>query len=230
MGAWSCTSRSYRSSARWGPLEFAFLADAYLRRRGLRDRVELVFVTPLYGAFTKPIASARLGGMLEERGIALETDFMVERVEPESRTPVSYDEREIPYDLLVTTPVNMGVDFVARSGLGDELNCVPVDRHTLLSTRHDTIFAVGDAADLPTSKAGSTAHFSIELFDENFVRHIHGEEITAAFDGHANCSWMTMAGKIHEEAREDYCEQGLALASAALGEGIDVPDVPSSSS
>lgn len=124
----------------------------------------------------------------------------------------------------------MGVDFVARSGLGDELNCVPVDRHTLLSTHHDTIFAVGDAADLPTSKAGSTAHFSIELFDENFVRHIHGEEITAAFDGHANCSWMTMAGKIHEEAREDYCEQGLALASAALGEGIDVPDVPSSSS
>ncbi|HSJ46089.1 MAG TPA: FAD/NAD(P)-binding oxidoreductase [Euzebyales bacterium] len=169
------------------PLEFAFLADAHLRRRGLRDRVELVFVTPLDGAFTKPIASARLGGMLEKRGIALETDFMVERVELDTRTLVSYDEREIPFDLLVTTPVNMGADFVARSGLGDELNCVPVDRHTLLSTRYDTIFAVGDAADLPTSKAGSTAHFSIELFADNFVRHIRGEDMTEAFDGHANC-------------------------------------------
>ena len=169
------------------PLEFAFLADAHLRRQGLRDRVELVFVTPLDGAFTQPIASARLAGMLDERGIALEADFMVERIEPSTRKLVSYDEREIPFDLLVTTPVNMGSDFVARSGLGDELNCVPVDRHTLLSTRDDTIFAVGDAADLPTSKAGSTAHFSIELFADNFVHHVRGEEMTAAFDGHANC-------------------------------------------
>ncbi len=169
------------------PLEFAFLADAFLRERGIRDRVELVFVTPLDGAFTKPIASARLGGMLDERGIVLETDFMIERVDPSAKTLVSYDEREIPFDLLVTVPVNMGAEFVARSGLGDELNCVPVDKHTLLSTRYDNIFAVGDAADLPISKAGSTAHFSIELFAENFVHHVKGEPMTAAFDGHANC-------------------------------------------
>ncbi len=169
------------------PLEFAFLADAHLRRRGLRDRTELVFVTPLDGAFTKPIASARLAGMLDERAIALETDFMVERIDPTAKALVSYDEREIGFDLLVTTPVNMGADHIARSGLGDELNCVPVDRQTLLSTRYDTIFAVGDAADLPISKAGSTAHFSIELFADNFVHHVRGEPMTAAFDGHANC-------------------------------------------
>lgn len=169
------------------PLEFAFLVDDHLRRRGLRDRTELVFVTPLDGAFTKPIASARLGDMLDERGIALETDVMVERIDPSTRTLVSYDEREIGFDLLVTTPVNMGADYVARSGLGDELNCVPVDRRTLLSTSYDTIFAVGDAANLPISKAGSTAHFSIEVFADNFVRHVRGEAMTEAFDGHANC-------------------------------------------
>ena len=43
------------------PLEFTFLADAYFRERGMRDRVEIVYVTPLPGAFTKPIASAHLG-------------------------------------------------------------------------------------------------------------------------------------------------------------------------
>ena len=107
------------------PLEFTFLAEAWLRERGLRDRVELVYVTPLDGAFTKPVASAHLGGMLEERKVHVETDFMVERIDPERKMLVSYDEREVPFDLLVTVPLNMGADFVARSGLGDELNYVP---------------------------------------------------------------------------------------------------------
>ena len=131
------------------PLEFTFLADAWLRERGMRDRVEIVFVTPLDGAFTKPVASARLGAMLEERKIVVETDFMVERIDAETGELVSYDEREVPFDLLVTVPLNMGADFVARSGLGDELNYVPVDKHTLLSTAHANIFALGDASRHP---------------------------------------------------------------------------------
>jgi sulfide:quinone oxidoreductase len=44
------------------PLEFAFLADAYFRERGMRDKVEITYVTPLDGAFTKPVAAAQLGG------------------------------------------------------------------------------------------------------------------------------------------------------------------------
>ncbi len=177
------------------PLEFTFLADAWLRERGLRDRVELVYVTPLSGAFTKPVASAHLGSMLDERKIALESDFMVERVDPERKVLVSYDEREIPFDLLVTVPLNMGADFVARSGLGDELNYVPVDRGTLQSTAHPNIFAVGDASDIPTSKAGSVAHFSVEVFVRNFLDHIAGRPMTESFDGHANCFIESGNGK-----------------------------------
>ncbi len=175
------------------PLEFAFLADAHLRGRGLRDRVELVYVTPLDGAFTKPVASRHLGGMLEERKIALETDFMIERVD--DGKIVSFDEREIPFDLLVTVPLNMGADFVGRSGLGDELNYVKVDKGTFLSNNYDNVFAVGDAADLPTSKAGSVAHFASEIFVENFLRHIKGLPMTAQFDGHANCFIESGDGK-----------------------------------
>jgi sulfide:quinone oxidoreductase len=169
------------------PLEFTFLAEAWLRERGLRDRVELVYVTPLDGAFTKPVAPAHLGGMLEERKVHVETDFMVERIDPKRKMLVSYDEREITFDLLVTVPVNMGADFVARSGLGDELNYVPVDKHTQLSTKFANIFAIGDASDIPASKAGSVAHFSVEIFVDNFVEHVAGRPITGAFDGHANC-------------------------------------------
>jgi sulfide:quinone oxidoreductase len=169
------------------PLEVTFLAEAWLRERGLRDRVELVFVTPLDGAFTKPVAAARLGAMLDERKIHVEPDFMVEHIDQERRRLVSFDEREVPYDLLVTVPLNMGADYVARSGLGNELNYVPVDKHTLLSTAYDTIFVLGDASDIPTSKAGSVAHFAVDVFVDNFLEHVEGQPMTGSFDGHANC-------------------------------------------
>ncbi len=125
------------------PLEFTFLADAFFAEQGMRDKVEIVYVTPLEGAFTKPVASKHLGDMLETRGIALEGDFMVESIDSEAKKLISFDEREVPYDLLVTIPLNMGADFIARSGLGDDLNYVPVDKQTLLSDDHDNIFVVG---------------------------------------------------------------------------------------
>ena len=177
------------------PLEFTFLADAWLRERGLRDRVEMVYVTPLPGAFTKPIASAHLGSMLDERQIAVESDFMVERIDVDNKSLVSYDEREVPFDLLVTVPLNMGADFVARSGMGDELNYVAVDKHTLQSHAYPNIFAVGDASNIPASKAGSVAHFSVEIFVDNFCQLIAGKPMTGSFDGHANCFIESGDGK-----------------------------------
>ena len=169
------------------PLEFAFLADAYFRDRGIREQVELVYVTPLSGAFTQPIASARLARMLDERGISLETDFVVERVDAGRRLLVSYDEREVPFDLLVTIPVNMGAEYLARSGMGDDLNCVPVDKHTLRSTSHPRVFAIGDTTDIPASKAGSVAHFSAEVLVANLLDLVAGRPMSGSFDGHANC-------------------------------------------
>jgi sulfide:quinone oxidoreductase len=169
------------------PLEFTFLVEASLRERGLRDRVELAYVTPLDGAFTKPVASEHLGTMLVDRKIEVVNDFMVESVDSERKVLVSYDRREVPFDLLVTIPVNMGADYVARSGLGDELNYVPVDKNTLLSTAYDNIFAIGDASNIPASKAGSVAHFAVEIFVDNFLQHAAGLPMGGSFDGHANC-------------------------------------------
>ena len=177
------------------PLEFTFLADSFFKERGIRDDVEIVYVTPLDGAFTKPVASEALGNMLTDRKVELETDFMIESVDNERKMIVSFDEREIPFDLLVTVPINMGADFVARSGLGDELNFVPVDKHTLQSSAHDDIWAIGDASDIPASKAGSVAHFAAEIFTENFTNHVAGRPMLQSFDGHANCFIESGDGK-----------------------------------
>jgi sulfide:quinone oxidoreductase len=177
------------------PLEFIFLADWYFHDKQMRDQVDLTLVTPLPGAFTKPRASGLLGNTLENKNINLVTEFYTERVEPESKTLIAYDEEEVSYDLLVTVPVNMGAEVIARSGLGDELNHVPVDKHNFLSVKHDNIFALGDAANLPTSKAGSVAHFAVEVFVENFLRYIEGLPMLEQFDGHANCFIESGFGK-----------------------------------
>lgn len=175
------------------PLEFTFLVDHWLRERGRRDATDLVYATPLDGAFTQPVASQQLGSMLVERGITVEPDFLVERIDGTALE--SYDGRRIPFDLLVTVPLNRGADFVERSGLGDELGFVPVDRHTLRSKADPHIFAVGDASDIPTSKAGSVAHFSADVVVDNLVELAGGREPTHSFDGHANCFVESGDGK-----------------------------------
>jgi sulfide:quinone oxidoreductase len=170
------------------PLEFCFLADWYFQERGMRDRVELTYVTPLDGAFTKPTASRTLGGMLEERGIRLVTEFNTSEVDNDGLRLVSYDGREEAFDLAVVVPVHSGAEFVGRSpGLGDDLDFVLTDEHTLQSHARPNVFAIGDAAALPISKAGSVTHFEGEVLVENIERFLRGEALDASYDGHANC-------------------------------------------
>lgn len=177
------------------PLEFVFLADTWLRKRGLREQTELIYVTPLSGAFTKPVASKILTRLLKEKQIEVIKDFCIGNVDNDSHKIVSWDEREVAYDLLVTVPTNMGDPMVERSNLGDELNFIPTDKHTLQSKAHENIFVIGDATDAPTSKAGSVAHFEAEVLIENILAFMQGEDLPEQFDGHANCFIESGNGK-----------------------------------
>ncbi len=169
------------------PLEFIFLADWWLTEQGIRDKVEIEFVTPLDGAFTKPIASKYLGDIVERKNIKIVPDFNIESVDTEKNIIKSYEGTDVNYDLLVEVPTNMGAGIIEKSGFGDDLNFVPTDKHTLQSKVKENIFALGDATNLPSSKAGSVAHFQVDVLAENLARAIDGKELHADFDGHANC-------------------------------------------
>ncbi len=170
------------------PLEFCFLADWYFQQLAVRDRVEISYVTPLDAAFTKPVAAERLGGLLEDRGIELVTEFNTGQVDGATGRLVSYDDRVIPFDLAVVVPAHSGAAFVSRSkGLGDALGFVPVDNRTLQSLASPNIFAIGDAAAVPTSKAGSVTHFEGSVLVENVLRFLDGRPLDASYDGHASC-------------------------------------------
>jgi len=170
------------------PLEFCFLLDWFLGEQGVRNNVDITYATPLDAAFTKPVAAGQLGDMFEEKGIELQTEFATGQVDGEAGRLVSWDEREIPFDLLVAIPLHGGSKFVSRSpGLGDDLGFIPTDQHTLQSEAAPNVFAIGDATNLPTSKAGSATHFEGETLTANIGRFLAGEKLEGSYDGHVNC-------------------------------------------
>lgn len=170
------------------PLEFCFLADWFFRQKGIRDRIELTYVTPLDGAFTKPVASRLLGGMLAEKGINLVTEFNTGQVDGVEGQLTGYDGRTVPFDLAVVVPLHGGAEYIGRSeGLGDDLNFIPTDEHTLQSQVKPNIFAIGDATNIRTSKAGSVTHFEGDILCENVRHFLAGAPLDAHFDGHTNC-------------------------------------------
>jgi sulfide:quinone oxidoreductase len=177
------------------PLEFVFLADDYFTRAGIRDKVQIIYVTPMSGAFTKPKATKMLSALLEQKNIEVIPDFYLEKIDNEKKTINSYDGNEIPFDVLTIVPVNMGDPVIERSGMGDDLNFVPTDKYTLQAKSYENIFVLGDAADIPTSKAGSVAHFASDVVFENLLSKIEGRPLLAKFDGHANCYIETGKGK-----------------------------------
>lgn len=196
------------------PLEFAFLADAYFTACGIRDHVEIVLTTPPDSASAVPTGVRALGDLLERKGIRYEPEFTTARIEaeppawarphsgvngthgPSGGMLVAADGRRIPFDLLVTVPLHRGAAFVGASpGLGDARDFVRVHPRTLQGERKENLWALGDAANCPTAKVGTAAHFQSTVLSENVVRALRGLPPAAAFDGHAHCLVETGHGK-----------------------------------
>jgi sulfide:quinone oxidoreductase len=177
------------------PLEFAFYADAYFTGKGMRDKVNITYVTPLSGAFTKPKASKMLGFLLEKKNINLVSDFFLGEVDNMNKKIVDFGGREIPFDCLVSIPLHTGDPVISTSGLGDDFGFVKADKNTLQSVLFENIFVIGDAGNFPSSKAGSVAHFQADVLEKNIINYIDNKPLTASFDGHSNCYIETGFGK-----------------------------------
>jgi sulfide:quinone oxidoreductase len=177
------------------PIEFVCLADEFFTKKRMREKVNISFVTPLPGAFTKPIATKMLSKMMSEKNITVITDYYIEKVDNKNQKLISYDGREVHFDAMAIVPVNMGADVIGKSGLGDDLNLVPTNKNTLRSDKYENIFVIGDASNIPTSKAGSVAHFESDILFDNLMDSISNRPLIAKFDGHANCFVETGFGK-----------------------------------
>jgi sulfide:quinone oxidoreductase len=169
------------------PLEFAFYADEFFTSKGIRDKVNITYVTPMSGAFTKPKASKMLGSLLEKKNINLISDFFLGEVDNKNKKILDFGGREVLFDCLVTIPLHTGDPVIQKSGIGDEFGFVKTDKNTLQSILHRNIFVIGDAGNYPASKAGSVAHFQADVLQKNILDFINDRPLSASFDGHSNC-------------------------------------------
>jgi sulfide:quinone oxidoreductase len=181
------------------PLEVAFLIEAELRERGLRDRAEIHYCSPIGRSFTIESVDAMATPILEQKGIELHTFFNVEAIDRERKVVQSLEGEELPYDLLVLVPPHKGQQFLIDSGLAPAPGgWLPTDRHTLRVRDRQNIYAIGDATDLPLSKAGSTAHFEAPVIVEQIAAAIFGRDPKgkhALYKGNVMCFFEVGDGK-----------------------------------
>ena len=169
------------------PLEFVFMADWFFIVNGVRDKVDIQLVTPMDNVFTKPVAARILAEFAAKKNIKVTPYFDLAQVNANEKTIESGKGDKIDYDLLVAIPPNVGDKALINSGISDPLGFVPTDNHTLKAENMDRIFVIGDTTNVPTSKAGSVAHYQGYTLVENLIREIDGHEAKPTFDGHATC-------------------------------------------
>jgi len=169
------------------PVEFVFMLDEYLRKRGIRDKSEVMLLSPLNRAFTIESASKVIQPIMERRGIGLTTFFNVEEVDPSSGVVSSLEGEKAEYDLLVLVPPHKGQQIVIDSALADGPGWLPTDRHTLEVEGQDRIFAIGDATNLPISKSGSTAHFEAPVVASRIASLVRGTAPKENYGGRVMC-------------------------------------------
>jgi sulfide:quinone oxidoreductase len=157
------------------PLEVAFLIEAELRERGLRDKSTIDFLSPIGRAFTIESVSDMATPILAEKGIELHTFCNVETIDPDRKVVQTLEGEDFAYDLLILVPPHRGQQFLIDSGLAPAPGgWLPTDRATLQVGGRPNVFALGDATYLPLSKAGSTAHFEAPVVAERISAAVLG--------------------------------------------------------
>lgn len=169
------------------PLEFIFMSDWFFTMKGVRDKVEIEYVSPLDGMFTKPTAAKTFRHFADHKNIKFTGGFDISQVNADEKTIESHKGDKVPYDLLISIPPNFGAQYIEDSKIGDPLCFVDTDHNTLKAKKYDNMYVIGDATNVPASKAGAVAHYESDTVVENLVREIEGHEPKPSFDGHATC-------------------------------------------
>jgi len=193
------------------PLEVAFLIESEMRDRGLREKTEIQFLSPINRAFTIESVSEMATPIFEQKGIDVQLLAGIDSIDAERKVVITDAMEEYSYDLLICIPPHKGAQVVIDSGLAPKSGWVPTDRHSLQVKkaaapgtkdeeieRYPNIYALGDATDLPLSKAGSTAHFEAPVVAERVAAAVAGRKPSgkhALYSGKVMCFFEVGDGK-----------------------------------
>ena len=157
------------------PYEAQWMLDGYFRQRGIRQRVEIEYFT----REAEPCGEAHdptvwMDAESKRRGIKQNYEFVARSIDPEKKVVQGLYNYKIPYDLLVMVPPHRPAQILLDSGLADTENGIRVDYDTL-ETKWANVFAIGDCADMPASKAGGVAHQEADVLAHNLAVEITGK-------------------------------------------------------
>ncbi len=177
------------------PNEAAFMLDDFFRKRGLRDKVKIRFLTPYPRPYPAEKISHVVEPLFQEKGIEVTTFFNIDSVEPAQRKIYSLEGESFDYDLLIAVPPHHGADVIINSGIGDEDGYVPTDRGTMRVKDQSGIYAIGDATNIPVSKSGVVAHLQSVVVAHNIVAEMKGSTDLLEYNGRINCPMEVGAHK-----------------------------------
>ncbi len=178
------------------PIEFVFLADWFFKEKGMRDQVSIHLSTPFPQCMPHwPKGREVMIDAAKRKNISMSTGYALKEVNREGKYIESFSDEKINYDLLVIIPSNVGDNIIVESGMDDGSTYVPTDKNTLKALNHKNIYIVGDATNVPTSKAGSVAHYEAEVITHNLLAEITGNEPEPIYDGHSTCFIVSEKGK-----------------------------------
>ncbi len=164
------------------PLEGIFLTDELLRKKGLRDKSRLIFFTPFPRAYSASPMNEIVEPLLQEHGIEVLTFFDLDHIDPATNTLYSIEGDKIECDLPIVIPPFKGAEIeYLPVDVVDPDNFVITDKETLRVKGTFNAFAVGDASNLPTSKAGVGAHLQAKVVAKTLSGH------PSKFDGRTSC-------------------------------------------
>jgi sulfide:quinone oxidoreductase len=157
------------------PYEAQWMLDGYFRQRGIREQVQIEYFT----RDPEPVGEAHdpvvwMDAESKRRNIKQNYEFVVRSIDPEKREIQGLYNYKIPYDLLVMVPPHRPAQVLLDCGLADTETGIRVDYDTL-ETKWDNVYAIGDCADMPASKAGGVAHQEADFLAHNLAVAITGK-------------------------------------------------------
>jgi sulfide:quinone oxidoreductase len=173
------------------PNEAAFMLDEFFRSRGLRESVELKFLTPYPRAYPAEHISQVVQPMFEERHIEVVPFFATDYVDPADKKIYSLEGESQDYDLLIAVPPHRGADVVRASGIGGNDGWIPTDKRTMRMKDRREVYALGDATDIPISKSGVVAHLQADIVAHNLLSDLAGGQDSLEYNGRINCPMET---------------------------------------
>jgi sulfide:quinone oxidoreductase len=183
------------------PQKIMYLADAWFRHAGVRDKTQILYVSATASIFSVKEFAATLDRVCARKGIERHFKYNLVELSPERRearfvhTETS-DEKRIRYDMIHVTPPQGPPAITAQSPLADGAGWVEVDKHSLRHARFPNVFSLGDASSLPTSRTGAAIRAEAPVLVANLLAAMQSRPLTARYDGYSACPIPTEYGKL----------------------------------